>query len=41
MPSASVGEVVESLLTIWSASLAEEWIDQVHYLPSLSRHVFR
>jgi hypothetical protein len=41
MPSASVGEVVESLLMIWSASLAEEWIDQVHYLPSLSRHVFR
>ena len=39
--SADVVDVVESLLIIWSASLEEEWVDQIHYLPSLSRHVFR
>jgi Domain of unknown function (DUF5615) len=41
LPSASVGEVVESLLIVWSASREEEWTDQIHYLPSLSRHLFR
>jgi hypothetical protein len=41
LPRATVGEVVESLLTIWSSSRQEEWADQIHYLPSLSRHVFR
>jgi Domain of unknown function (DUF5615) len=41
VPSASVGEVVESVLIIWSASREEEWMDQIHYLPSLSRHLFR
>jgi len=39
--SADVGDVIESLLIIWPASREEEWIGQVHYLPSLSRHVFR
>jgi hypothetical protein len=41
VPHATVGEVVESLLIIWSSSPEEEWVDQIHYLPSLSRHVFR
>ena len=29
----TVGEVIESLLLVWSASQAEEWRDQVVYLP--------
>lgn len=41
VPRATVGEVVESLLIIWSSSREGEWVDQIHYLPSLSRHVFR
>ena len=41
LQSADVGDVIESLLIIWSASREEEWIDQIHYLPSLSRHLFR
>ncbi len=41
LPSASVGEIIESLLVIWSASRETEWADQIHYLPSLSRHVWR
>lgn len=41
LQSADIGEVIESLLIIWSASREEEWVDQIHYLPSLSRHVFR
>jgi hypothetical protein len=39
--SVAIGEVIESLLIIWSASREEEWADQIHYLPSVSRHVFR
>ncbi len=39
--SAHVGDIIESLLTIWSASREEEWVDRIHYLPSLSRHLFR
>jgi hypothetical protein len=39
--SAAIGDVIESLLIIWSASREEEWAGQIHYLPSLSRHVFR
>lgn len=39
--SASVSDVIESLLIIWSVSREEEWADQIHYLPSLNRHVFR
>ena len=41
VPRATVGEVVDSLLIIWSASSESDWADQIHYLPSLSRHVFR
>jgi predicted nuclease of predicted toxin-antitoxin system len=41
LPSASVGEIIESLLIIWSASHDKEWSDQIHYLPSLKRHVSR
>lgn len=41
LQSADVGDVIESLLIIWSASSEEEWIGQIHYLPSFSRHVFR
>jgi hypothetical protein len=41
LQSADIGEVIESLQIIWSASREEEWIDQIHYLPSLGRHVFR
>lgn len=41
VPRATVSEVVESLLIIWSSSQEDEWLDQIHYLPSLSRHVFR
>lgn len=41
VPRATVGEVVESLLIIWASSREGEWVDQIHYLPSLSRHVFR
>ena len=40
LQSASVGEIVESLLIIWSASRDSDWANSVHYLPSLSRHVF-
>ena len=41
LPGATVGDIVDSLLIIWSSSREEEWTDQIHYLPSLSRHVFR
>jgi len=37
---ASVGQVVEAILSVWSASAPEEWAGQIHYLPSLARHVF-
>jgi len=38
---AAVSDIIESLLIIWSASHQDEWADRIHYLPSLSRHVFR
>jgi hypothetical protein len=38
---ASVGQVVEAILLVWSASAPEEWAGQIHYLPSLARHDFR
>jgi len=41
LPSGSVGEIIESLLIIWSVSREWEWVDQIHYLPSLKVHVFR
>jgi hypothetical protein len=39
--SSPVADIVESLLVIWSVSSESDWADQIHYLPSLSRHVFR
>ena len=38
---ASVGQVVDALLLVWSASSPGEWAGQIHYLPSLARHDFR
>jgi hypothetical protein len=37
----SCGQMVEVLLMIWSASNSEEWANQIHYLPGLTRHIFR
>ena len=37
---ASVGQIVDALLLVWSASSPLEWADQIHYLPSLTRHDF-
>lgn len=37
---ASVGQVVEAILLVWSASVPGEWAGQIHYLPSLARHDF-
>jgi hypothetical protein len=35
-PSA-IGEIVESLLLVWTASSANEWRDQIVYIPLRSR----
>lgn len=37
---ASVGQVVEAILLVWSASAPVDWAGQIHYLPSLARHEF-
>lgn len=37
---ASVGQVVEAILLVWSASVPGEWAGQIDYLPSLARHDF-
>jgi hypothetical protein len=37
---APVGPVVESLVVLWSVVDPAELRDQIHYLPSISRHVF-
>jgi hypothetical protein len=37
---ACVGQVIEVILLIWSASALGEWAGQIHYLPSLARHDF-
>jgi predicted nuclease of predicted toxin-antitoxin system len=29
----AIGEVIESLLLVWAASQAEEWLNQIVYLP--------
>ena len=29
----AIGEIIESLLLVWAASQAEEWRDQIIYLP--------
>ena len=36
----AIGDAVDAIILIWSASQAEEWRNQIHYLPSLGRHVF-
>jgi hypothetical protein len=37
---ALIGDVVEALVYVWAVSDPAELRDQVHYLPSLSRHFF-
>jgi len=37
---ASIGSVVEAIVHIWALADPLELRDQVHYLPSISRHVF-
>jgi hypothetical protein len=37
---APLGPVVEALVMVWAVSDAVEWQNQVHHLPSMSRHVF-
>ncbi len=39
--SAPIGEVVDALIQVWSLAGELDLRDQVFYLPSLSRHVFR
>jgi predicted nuclease of predicted toxin-antitoxin system len=29
----AIGEIIESLLLVWAASKAEEWLNQIVYLP--------
>ena len=36
----SLGRVVSAIVLAWSASEPSEWRDQVHHLPTLTRHVF-
>jgi len=38
---ASVGQIVDAILLVWSASSPGEWAGQIHYLPSFARHHFR
>ena len=38
---ASVGQIIDTFLLVWSGSSPEDWAGQVHYLPSLARHDFR
>jgi hypothetical protein len=37
---AAIGLVVNAIVLAWPASEPSEWRDQVHHLPSLTRHVF-
>jgi len=37
---AALGSVVSAIVLAWSASEPSEWRDQVHHLPTLTRHVF-
>jgi hypothetical protein len=32
-PPSAVGQIIESMLLVWAASEAEEWRDQIVYLP--------
>lgn len=36
----AIGDAVDAIILIWSASQDEEWRNQIHHLPSLARHVF-
>ena len=36
----SQGPVVSAIVLAWSASEPSEWRNQVHHLPSLTRHIF-
>lgn len=33
--------LIKTIALIWAASDVDDWRDQIHYLPSLARHVFR
>ena len=37
---AQIGEVVESIVYLWALADPYDLCNQVHYLPSMSRHVF-
>jgi Domain of unknown function (DUF5615) len=37
---APLPQVVSAIILVWPASEPSDWRDQVHHLPSLSRHVF-
>ncbi|MEW6364062.1 MAG: hypothetical protein AB1714_05430 [Acidobacteriota bacterium] len=32
-PTLSIGEIIEELVLIWSASVPAEYSDRIHYLP--------
>jgi hypothetical protein len=38
--SAGIGEVAEAIITVWVASESVEWVNQLRYLPGMSRHFF-
>ncbi len=38
--AAALGEVVDALVLVWSASSPADWANQIHHLPRLARHVF-
>lgn len=35
-----IGEVIEALVLIWSCSGPSDWVNRIHYLPSLAVHRF-
>jgi hypothetical protein len=37
---AALGPVVSAIVLAWASSEPSEWRDQVHHLPSLTRHLF-
>jgi hypothetical protein len=38
--SAGIGEVAEAIITVWVASESVDWVNQLRYLPGMSRHFF-
>lgn len=38
---APLGLVVSAIVLAWSASTPSDWRNQVHHLPSLTRHIFK